>query len=59
MNFLVVAVDYFNKWIEAEPLACISEIQMIKFLWKNIMTRFRIPRVLINDKVLQFSKNPF
>lgn len=28
INYLVVAVDYFTKWIEAEPLACISGRQM-------------------------------
>lgn len=32
---------------------------MIKFMWKNIVTRFGIPKVLISDKGLQFSENPF
>nr|KYP63946.1 hypothetical protein KK1_018533 [Cajanus cajan] len=39
-KFLIVAVDLFTKWIEAEPLACISALQVQKFLWKNIITRF-------------------
>nr|KYP44032.1 Retrovirus-related Pol polyprotein from transposon 17.6 [Cajanus cajan] len=39
-KFLIVAVDLFTKWIEAEPLACISAHQVQKFLWKNIITRF-------------------
>nr|KYP56486.1 Gypsy retrotransposon integrase-like protein 1 [Cajanus cajan] len=39
-KFLIVAVDLFTKWIEAEPLACISAHQVQKFLWRNIITRF-------------------
>nr|KYP31334.1 Gypsy retrotransposon integrase-like protein 1 [Cajanus cajan] len=34
-KFLIVAVDIFTKWIEAEPLACISAHQVQKFLWRN------------------------
>lgn len=59
VKFLIVAVDYFTKWIEAEPLASISGRQVIKFMWKNIVTRFGIPKVLISDNGLQFSENPF
>ncbi|XP_073066043.1 uncharacterized protein [Primulina eburnea] len=35
-KFLLVAVDYFSKWVEAEPLAKITEQEVLKFLWKNI-----------------------
>ena len=59
LKYMVVVVDYFTKWIEAEPLACISGRHMIKFVWKNIMTRFRTPKILISDNGLQFVENPF
>lgn len=59
LKFLVVVVDYFTKWIESEPLMCISRRQTIKFLWKRIMTRCGTPRVLLSDNGLQFAKNPF
>ncbi|KAL0410914.1 UNVERIFIED_CONTAM: hypothetical protein Slati_3681100 [Sesamum latifolium] len=45
-KFLIVAVDYFTKSVEAEALAKISEKEVIKFLWKNIICRFGIPRAL-------------
>ncbi|XP_073313457.1 uncharacterized protein [Primulina huaijiensis] len=35
-KFLLVAVDYFSKWVEAEPLARITENDVLKFLLKNI-----------------------
>ncbi|GMI75431.1 hypothetical protein HRI_001212400 [Hibiscus trionum] len=31
-NFLVVAVNYFTKWNEADPLSTITEKQMENFL---------------------------
>jgi hypothetical protein len=33
-KFLVVAVDYFTKWVEAEALAAITTANIITFLWK-------------------------
>ncbi|KAL0439574.1 UNVERIFIED_CONTAM: Gag-Pol polyprotein [Sesamum latifolium] len=54
-KFLIVVVDYFTKWVEAEPLAKITEKEVIKFLWKNIVCRFGIPHALISDNGTQFS----
>ncbi|XP_073300525.1 uncharacterized protein [Primulina huaijiensis] len=42
-KFLLVAVDYFSKWVEAEPLARITENEVLKFLWKNIVCRYGVP----------------
>ncbi|XP_073015635.1 uncharacterized protein [Primulina eburnea] len=53
-KFLLVAVDYFSKWVEAEPLARITEEEIMKFLWKNIVCRYEIPRRLISDNGRQF-----
>lgn len=58
MKFLVVAVDYFTKWIEAKPLPCITRNQLIKFIWMIIITRFESPKVLVSDKGVQFVENP-
>jgi hypothetical protein len=53
-KFLLVATDYFTKWVEAEPLKHIEETEVRQFLWKNIVTRFGIPRALISDNGTQF-----
>nr|KYP34029.1 Pro-Pol polyprotein [Cajanus cajan] len=58
-KFLVVAVDYFTKWIEAEPLATITSANIQKFVWKNIITRFGIPYAIISDNGLQFTDKKF
>jgi hypothetical protein len=49
-----VATDYFTKWVEAEPLTHITDVDSKKFIWKNIITRFGIPRVLVSDNGTQF-----
>ncbi|KAL0426453.1 UNVERIFIED_CONTAM: hypothetical protein Slati_2820100 [Sesamum latifolium] len=53
-KFLLVAVDYFTKWVEAKPLARITEGKVTKFIWKNIIYRFGIPREIISDNGHQF-----
>ena len=53
-RYLLVGMDYFTKWIEAEPLANIRDVDAKKFIWKNIVTRFRVLRTLISDNRLQF-----
>ncbi|KAL2253432.1 UNVERIFIED_CONTAM: hypothetical protein Sindi_0137900 [Sesamum indicum] len=53
-KFIIVAVEYFSKWVEAEAVAKISERETINFIWKNIICRFEIPRVLISDNGMQF-----
>lgn len=59
LEFLVVAIDYFTKWIEAEPLSTISGRTIQKFFWKNIICRFGIPHCLISYNGKQFAENPF
>ncbi|XP_050264018.1 uncharacterized protein LOC126708230 [Quercus robur] len=39
MKFLVVGIDYFTKWVEAEPLAHITQQNVKNFVWKNIVCR--------------------
>ena len=48
-KFLLFIVDYFTKWIKAEPFPTVIGRKKIKFMWKNILTLFGTPRVLISD----------
>jgi len=54
-KFLIVAVEYFTKWIEAEPVAVISGGRIREFIWKNIICRFGVPRRIISDNGTQFA----
>uniref|UniRef100_A0A2N9GKA7 Integrase catalytic domain-containing protein n=1 Tax=Fagus sylvatica TaxID=28930 RepID=A0A2N9GKA7_FAGSY len=59
LKFLVVGIDYFTKWVEAEPLATITERNIRGFVWKAIICRFGIPRTFVSDNGRQFDNSPF
>ena len=54
-----MAVDYFTKWAEAEALANIRDVDVKKFVWRNIVTRFGVSKSLALDNVLQFVSKTF
>ncbi|XP_057746213.1 uncharacterized protein LOC130965471 [Arachis stenosperma] len=55
VKYLLVAIDYFSKWIEAIPLAKIRAEKVRTFIWKNIICRFGIPHAIITDNGRQFT----
>ena len=59
LKHLVVAVDYFTKWVEAEPLATITSARVEAFTFKTIIYRFGIPAEIITDNGTQFTRSPF
>ena len=56
---MLVGTDYFTKWVKTEPLANIRDVDVKRFIWKNIVTRFRVPHTLISDNGLQFDSKTF
>ena len=58
LKFPVVDIDYFTKWVEAEALATITEKNVQSFVWRNIICRYGIPRVLVLDNGKQFDNEP-
>ena len=58
-RFVLVAVNYFTKWAETEALANIRDVDVKKFVWKNIITRFGVRDSLISDNGLQFDSLAF
>jgi len=59
VKFLVVAIDYFMKCVEAESLVVITEVKIQHFIWKNIAYRFGILMVIISNNGRQFDSNKF
>ena len=49
LKFLVVGIGYFTKWVEAEALDTIMEKNVRSFIWRCIVCRFDILRVLVLD----------
>jgi len=47
-------VGYFTKWVEAEVVASITEREVRKIIWKNVITCFRVTKAVIFDNGRQF-----
>ncbi|VFQ80927.1 unnamed protein product [Cuscuta campestris] len=58
-TYLVVAIDYFTKWVEAVPVPTITAEQMTKFVSKKILCRFGVPQQIITDNGTQFEAGGF
>jgi hypothetical protein len=52
LKYVVVAVEYFSKRIEAKPLATITSVTVQKFFWQNIICRFGVPKAITVDNEL-------
>ncbi|XP_022041452.1 uncharacterized protein LOC110944036 [Helianthus annuus] len=46
VKYVVVAIDYFTKWIEAKPLAKITREQTRRFVLDIIICRYGVPKEL-------------
>ena len=53
-KLLLVVTDYFRKGIEAEAFTLIKDKGVNRFIWKNIVCQFNIPRTIISDNRPQF-----
>jgi hypothetical protein len=58
-KFLIVGVDYFTKWVEADAIPNISGETILRFFKKNILARFGIPQVVVTDNGTQFTNHKF
>nr|GEX78095.1 reverse transcriptase domain-containing protein [Tanacetum cinerariifolium] len=59
VKFVIVAIDYFTKCIEAKLMATITGAHIKKVVWDKIVYRFGLPGEIISDNGKQFRDNPF
>ena len=58
-KFVVVIVDYFMKWVEAEALETITTWSVRNLLSKSMVCRYEIPHAFAIDNGKQFDCEPF
>ncbi|GJU39558.1 reverse transcriptase domain-containing protein [Tanacetum coccineum] len=58
-KFVIVAIDYFTKWVEAKPLVKITGKEIIRFVMDNIICRYGLPRIIVTDNGAQLVSDPF
>ena len=52
---IIVACDYFTKWLEAEAVSEVTEEKIKGFIYNNILCRFGVPHTLIMNNEKQFN----
>nr|GEV72419.1 reverse transcriptase domain-containing protein [Tanacetum cinerariifolium] len=57
-RYILVAVDYLSKWVEAKALPTNDARIVVKFL-KSLFARFETPRAIISDRVTHFCNDKF
>ncbi|XP_052287336.1 uncharacterized protein LOC127898878, partial [Citrus sinensis] len=58
-QYILVAVDYVSKWVEAIPCRTNDHKVVIAFLKSNIVSRFGFPRAIISDGGAHFCNKAF
>ena len=59
LKFLIDGIDYFTKWVKAKALAIIIEKNARSFIWRNIICKYKIPRVLVSNNEKKFDNDSF
>jgi len=56
-EYILVAIDYVSKWVEVVTTPHNDAKTVVKFIKKNIFSRFGVPRILISDGGTHFCNN--
>ena len=53
-EYILVAIDYFTKWVEVTSYAGLTAARVAKFIRSHIIYRYGVPHELISDKGTHF-----
>jgi hypothetical protein len=56
-RFILVAIDYFTKWVEAATFASVTKKVVARFVRNNILSRYGTPEILITDNANNLNNN--
>ena len=48
-HFILVAIDYFTKWVEATSFATVTKNIVARFIRHNLICRYGVPERIITD----------
>nr|GEU52309.1 reverse transcriptase domain-containing protein [Tanacetum cinerariifolium] len=57
-KYILVAVDYLSKWVEAKALPT-NDARVVCKILKSLFARFRTPRAIISDRGTHFRNDQF
>ena len=53
-EFILVAIDYFTKWVEAASYKVLNSKKAAQFIHTDIIYRYGVPYEIISDNGLHF-----
>ena len=56
-NFILVAIDYFIKWVEVIPLKKAEQKDVIQFIKEQIIHIFGIPQSITTNQGTMFTRD--
>ncbi|XP_070032719.1 uncharacterized protein [Nicotiana tomentosiformis] len=56
-RFILVAIDYFTKWVEAVTFKAVTKKAVVNFIHSNIICRFGIPKTIITDNAANLNSH--
>ncbi|GKV40302.1 hypothetical protein SLEP1_g47964 [Rubroshorea leprosula] len=59
VTHLIVGVDYFTKWVEAQPLSSLTSKKVEDFVFSSIICRYGILNQIVADNGTQFNCTSF
>ena len=55
-RFILVAIDYFTKWVEAASYASVTRSVVVRFIKKEIICQYELPRKIITGNATNLNK---
>ena len=53
-KYIVVAIDYFSRWMEAKSFGTLKAKQMAKFIEKSLICRYGVLHHIVMNNSVQF-----
>ena len=53
-RYIVLAIDYLTKWVEARPLQLADALSIAPFIYDEIICRHGIPEEITSDRGTEF-----
>ena len=58
-KFILVATDYFTKWVATIPLKTVTSKNMVDFAKEHFVYRFGIPQTITTNQGTMFTSEKF
>ncbi|XP_047260596.1 uncharacterized protein K02A2.6-like, partial [Capsicum annuum] len=56
-RFILVAIDYFMKWVKTMTFKSVTSKTVVNFIHSNIICRFDIPKIIITDNAANLNSH--